>query len=180
MAGPWEKYQSAAAAEQPSEGPWTKCQPPQAEQSPPQQGGDIVSAAEQRFGIPAGLLSAVISKESSGNSGAISGKGAIGLARVMPDTARGMGYDPEELKRHPALQVEAGARYLKQMLDARGNVPDALAAYNWGPGNMRKFLRGEKTQIPAETVGYVTDPRFTPWTQPAAQPGSESELAQLA
>ncbi|STT72488.1 transglycosylase SLT domain-containing protein [Klebsiella pneumoniae] len=60
-------------------------------------------------------------------------KGAIGLAQVMPNTARGMGYDPEELKRNPALQVEAGARYLKQMLDAHGgNVVDALAAYNWG------------------------------------------------
>ncbi|WP_129544322.1 lytic transglycosylase domain-containing protein [Serratia sp. 1D1416] len=180
MAGPWEKYQSAPADTPPSDGPWAKYQQPQAEQSPPQQGGDIVSAAEQRFGIPAGLLSAVISKESSGNAGAISGKGAIGLAQVMPATARGMGYDPEELKRNPALQVEAGARYLKQMLDAHGNVTDALAAYNWGPGNVQKFMRGEKTQIPTETVNYVTDPRFAQWTQPAAQPGSENELAQLS
>lgn len=178
MAGPWEKYQNVAPAESPSDGPWTKYQQPQ--QSPPQQGGDIVSAAEQRFGLPAGLLSAVISKESSGNSKAISPKGAIGLGQVMPDTARGMGYDPEELKRNPALQVEAAGRYLKQMLDAHGNVTDALAAYNWGPGNVQKFMRGEKTQIPAETVNYVTDPRFAQWTQPAAQPGDEGELAQLS
>ncbi|MFO6493663.1 lytic transglycosylase domain-containing protein [Hafnia alvei] len=180
MAGPWEKYQSTPAVTPPSEGPWTKYQQPQAEQSPPQQGGDIVSAAEQRFGLPAGLLSAVINKESSGNSGTISAKGAIGLAQVMPATARDMGYDPEELKRNPALQVEAGARYLKQMLDAHGNVTDALAAYNWGPGNVQKFMRGEKTQIPTETVNYVTDPRFAQWTQPTAPPGSEGELAQLA
>ncbi|EMP2573758.1 lytic transglycosylase domain-containing protein [Serratia marcescens] len=179
MAGPWEKYQSASAATSTSEGPWSKYQQ-QAEQSPPQTGGDIVSAAEQRFGLPAGLLSAVISKESSGNSKAISPKGAIGLGQVMPDTARGMGYDPEELKRSPALQVEAAGRYLKQMLDAHGNVTDALAAYNWGPGNVQKFMRGEKTQIPAETVNYVTDPRFAQWTQPAAQPGGEGELAQLS
>ncbi|EPF7465363.1 lytic transglycosylase domain-containing protein [Serratia marcescens] len=179
MAGPWEKYQSTPAATSTSEGPWSKYQQ-QAEQSPPQTGGDIVSAAEQRFGLPAGLLSAVISKESSGNSKAISPKGAIGLGQVMPDTARGMGYDPEELKRNPALQVEAAGRYLKQMLDAHGNVTDALAAYNWGPGNVQKFMRGEKTQIPAETVNYVTDPRFAQWTQPAAQPGGEGELAQLS
>ncbi|HHK8231264.1 TPA: lytic transglycosylase domain-containing protein [Serratia marcescens] len=180
MAGPWEKYQSTPAATSPSEGPWAKYQQPQAEQSPPQTGGDVVSDAEQRFGIPAGLLSAVISKESSGNSKAISPKGAIGLGQVMPDTARGMGYDPDELKRNPALQVEAAGRYLKQMLDAHGNVTDALAAYNWGPGNVQKFMRGEKTQIPAETVNYVTDPRFAQWTQPAAQPGGEGELAQLS
>lgn len=178
MAGPWEKYQNAAPAESPSDGPWTKYQQPQ--QSPPQQVGDIVSDAEQRFGIPAGLLGAVISKESSGNANAMSGKGAIGLTQVMPNTARGMGYDPEELKRNPAMQVEAGARYLKQMIDAHdGNVSAALAAYNWGPGNVQKYLRGEKTQVPTETVNYVNDPRFSQWTQQAA-PGSDDELAQLA
>ncbi|TXE41429.1 lytic transglycosylase domain-containing protein [Serratia marcescens] len=178
MAGPWEKYQNAAPAESPSDGPWTKYQQPQ--QSPPQQGGDVVSDAEQRFGIPAGLLGAVISKESSGNANAMSGKGAIGLTQVMPNTARGMGYDPEELKRNPAMQVEAGARYLKQMIDAHdGNVSAALAAYNWGPGNVQKYLRGEKTQVPTETVNYVNDPRFAQWTQQAA-PGSDDELAQLA
>lgn len=179
MAGPWEKYQSTPPAEQPSEGPWTRYQS-QAEQSPPQNGGDIVSANEQRFGLPPGLLGAVISKESDGNADAISGKGAIGLAQVMPNTARGMGYDPEELKRNPALQVEAGARYLKQMLDAHGgNVAEALAAYNWGPGNVQKFKNGEKIQVPQETVNYVTDPRFAQWTQPS-QPGSEGELQQLS
>ncbi|MEL5369982.1 lytic transglycosylase domain-containing protein [Serratia nevei] len=178
MAGPWEKYQNAAPAESPSDGPWTKYQ--QQQQSPPQQGGDVVSDAEQRFGIPAGLLGAVISKESSGNANAMSGKGAIGLTQVMPNTARGMGYDPEELKRNPAMQVEAGARYLKQMIDAHdGNVSAALAAYNWGPGNVQKYLRGEKTQVPTETVNYVNDPRFAQWTQQAA-PGSDDELAQLA
>lgn len=178
MAGPWEKYQNAAPAESPSDGPWTKYQQPQ--QSPPQQGGDVVSDAEQRFGIPAGLLGAVISKESSGNANAMSGKGAIGLTQVMPNTARGMGYDPEELKRNPAMQVEAGARYLKQMIDAHdGNVSAALAAYNWGPGNVQKYLRGEKAQVPTETVNYVNDPRFAQWTQQAA-PGSGDELAQLA
>ncbi|MGP2845501.1 lytic transglycosylase domain-containing protein [Serratia nematodiphila] len=178
MAGPWEKYQKTAPAESPFDGPWTKYQQPQ--QSPPQQGGDIVSDAEQRFGIPAGLLGAVISKESSGNANAISGKGAIGLTQVMPNTARGMGYDPEELKRNPAMQVEAGARYLKQMIDAHdGNVSAALAAYNWGPGNVKKYLRGEKNQVPTETVNYVNDPRFAQWTQQAA-PGSDDELAQLA
>ncbi|MFV1475974.1 lytic transglycosylase domain-containing protein [Serratia marcescens] len=180
MAGPWEKYQSTPAGASPSEGPWAKYQQPQTAQSPPQTGGDIVSAAEQRFGLPAGLLSAVISKESSGNSKAISPKGAIGLGQVMPDTARGMGYDPEELKRNPALQVEAAGRYLKQMLDAHGNVPDALAAYNMGPGNLQKLKDGRMKNIPTETANYVTDPRFAQWTQPAAQPGGEGELAQLS
>ncbi|WP_394804135.1 lytic transglycosylase domain-containing protein [Pluralibacter gergoviae] len=172
MAGPWEKYQGA---EQPaSDGPWSNY-------AQPQQQADPVSAAEQRYGIPAGLLSAVIDKESGGNHAAVSSKGAIGLTQVMPETARGMGYDPEQLRNSPEMQIDAGARYLKQMLDSHGSVPAALAAYNWGPGNVQKYQRGEKNQVPQETVNYVTDPRFAQWTQPQrAAPGSEDELSQLS
>lgn len=172
MAGPWEKYQGA---DQPaSDGPWSNY-------AQPQQQSDPVSAAEQRYGIPAGLLSAVIDKESGGNHAAASNKGAIGLTQVMPETARGMGYDPEQLRNNPEMQIDAGARYLKQMLDSHGSVPAALAAYNWGPGNVQKYQRGEKNQVPQETVNYVTDPRFAQWTQPQqAAPGSDDELSQLS
>ncbi|MGK8932011.1 lytic transglycosylase domain-containing protein [Pluralibacter gergoviae] len=172
MAGPWEKYQGAAQPA--SDGPWTNYVQPQPQSDP-------VSAAEQRYGIPAGLLSAVIDKESGGNHAAVSSKGAIGLTQVMPETARGMGYDPEQLRNSPEMQIDAGARYLKQMLDSHGSVPAALAAYNWGPGNVQKYQRGEKNQVPQETVNYVTDPRFEQWTQPQqAAPGSDDELSQLS
>lgn len=60
-------------------------------------------------------------------------------------------------------------------------IRTALAAYNWGPGNVQKYQRGEKNQVPQETVNYVTDPRFAQWTQPqSAAPGSDDELAQLS
>ncbi len=177
MAGPWEKFQNA----QPG-GPWSRYSAQQAttpEQSPPSQGGDFVSAAEEQFGIPSGLLRALISKESSGNPNARSPVGAIGLTQVMPATARGMGYNPEELARNPQMQVEAGARYLRQMLDSHGSVTEALAAYNWGPGNVQKYRRGEKTTMPRETVNYINDPRFAQWTQPTPAEGND-ELNQLA
>ncbi|MDU5828124.1 MAG: lytic transglycosylase domain-containing protein [Mixta calida] len=180
MAGPWEKYQSSTP-DASSDGPWSNYQSQQSapQQSPPSSGGDFVSAAEAKYGLPAGLLQALVSKESSGNPDVISPKGAIGLGQVMPATAQGMGYDPEELKRNPEMQVDASARYLKQMIDQQGNIPDALAAYNWGPGNVQRLKRGENVTVPEETRNYVTDPRFAQWTQPA-QPGSESELDQLA
>jgi hypothetical protein len=50
-----------------------------------------------------------------------------------------MGYSPAELARNPALQIEAGAKYLSQMLWRFKNIPLALAAYNAGPGPVEKF-----------------------------------------
>jgi len=178
MAGPWEKYQSSEAAPSGSDGPWAKYQP-SSQPAAPDQSGNYVSAMEQQFGLPAGLLGAVISKESGGDASAISPKGAIGKGQVMPATARGMGYDPEEMMRNPQMQVEASARYLKQMIDQQGNIPDALAAYNWGPGNLQKLRSGAAITVPRETQNYVTDPRFAQWTQ-SAQPGTQSELDQLS
>lgn len=178
MAGPWENYQSSSQPAATS-GPWEKYQ---GQQSAPQQGADIVSEAEQKYGIPSGLLSAVISKESSGNPNAVSPKGAIGLGQVMPDTAKGMGYDPEQLKRDPNMQIDAAAQYLGQMLRRNnGDVTAALASYNWGPGNVQKYQAGQSKNMPAETQNYINDPRFAKWTQQQSpQPGSSGEMNYLS
>lgn len=178
MAGPWEKYQASSQAD--SSGPWSKYQ--SSDSSQQTQSGDAVSATEQKYGIPSGLLSAVISKESSGNPSAISKKGAIGLGQVMPDTAREMGYDPEKMKSDPNMQIDAAGQYLGQMLRRHnGDVSTALAAYNWGPGNVQKYQAGQKSTVPAETQNYITDPRFAQWTnQQQPLPGSDQELNQLS
>ncbi|GAA0510833.1 DNA transfer protein [Tatumella terrea] len=152
------------------------------QQSAPQQGADVVSATEQKYGIPSGLLRAVISKESSGNPNALSPKGAIGLGQVMPETAKGMGYNPERLKSDPDMQVDAAGKYLGQMLRQNGgDVTSALASYNWGPGNVQKYQSGQNQAMPQETQEYINDPRFAQWTQQQkAQPGSDAELDQLS
>lgn len=178
MAGPWENYQSSSQPASTS-GPWEKYQ---GQQSAPQQGADIVSEAEQKYGIPSGLLSAVISKESGGNPNAVSPKGAIGLGQVMPETAKGMGYNPERLKSDPDMQVDAAGKYLGQMLRQNGgDVTSALASYNWGPGNVKKYQSGQSQAMPQETQNYINDPRFAQWTQQQRpQPGSSGEMDYLS
>ena len=89
----------------------------------------MARAAANRYGIPSGLFLRLVQQESGWNPGAVSPKGAIGLAQLMPQTARLLGVDPHD----PAENLEGGARYLRQQYDRFGNWRLALAAYNAGP-----------------------------------------------
>lgn len=110
----------------------------------------IIHKAAKEVKINQRLLKAVILAESAGNPQAVSSKGAQGLMQLMPDTASYLGvqnvFDPEE-------NIFAGARYLKQLLqEFKGNLKLALAAYNAGPSNVKKY-----NDIPPfkETQQYV-------------------------
>lgn len=140
-----------------------------------------ITAAEQANGIPPGLLSSLVSKESSGDPAARSKANAIGLTQVLPTTLADMGYDEEAVANDPKLQIQAGAQYLGQMLKAtNGDIGRALTAYHSGLGNLAKYESGEK-QMGPETAAYATDPRFARFMgQQAAQQPQESEVARLA
>jgi soluble lytic murein transglycosylase-like protein len=110
----------------------------------------IIQKASRRYGIDGGLIKAVIKAESDFNPRAVSPVGAQGLMQLMPSTARGLGvtdaFDPEQ-------NVMAGTRFLKDMLQRYGgNVDEALAAYNWGPGNVD---RHGTDRLPRETRTYL-------------------------
>jgi soluble lytic murein transglycosylase-like protein len=95
------------------------------------------------------LLEAVIWQESRWHPEARSRAGAIGLAQLMPRTARDLGVNPLD----PAANLAGGARYLRQQLDRfDGDIERALAAYNAGPG---RVLRAGGIPRITETQAYV-------------------------
>ncbi|MEY8828868.1 lytic transglycosylase domain-containing protein [Sedimentitalea sp. XS_ASV28] len=98
------------------------------------------------------LLQALIWQESRFSIGARSPVGAFGLTQIMPGTASDLGINPDYYD-SPYLQVEGGARYLAAQLGTfDGNIINALAAYNAGPG--RVFEYGGVPPF-AETQHYV-------------------------
>lgn len=116
----------------------------------------IVSAAA-RYGHDASLLKAIVQVESRFNAAAVSPKGAIGLMQLMPATARELGVtEPATKLFDPAVNLDTGARLLRQLLNRFADRPDlAIAAYNAGTGAVLKHGR----EIPPypETQAYVRD-----------------------
>jgi soluble lytic murein transglycosylase-like protein len=133
----------------------------------------FVSATECRYGIPAGLLDAVILQESRYRVEAVSPKGAIGLAQLMPGTAGDLGVANAL---DPASNIDGGGRYLRRQLDRFKSVHLGVAAYNAGPGAVR-LARG----IPqnGETPDYVRRV-IDFWSAPASDPlANAHRMAQI-
>ena len=110
-----------------------------------------IAKASEKYNVPEKLIAAVMKKESNFNPSVVSSAGASGLMQLMPSTASYLGvndrFDPEQ-------NIMGGAKYLRQMLDQfDNNIETALAAYNAGPGNVKKY-----GGIPPfkETQNYVT------------------------
>jgi soluble lytic murein transglycosylase-like protein len=109
----------------------------------------LADAAADKYGLPRRLVRSVISKESDFQPQAVSPKGAIGLMQLMPATAEALGADP----RDPAQNVDAGTRYLRDLLEKYdGGLWHALAAYNAGPGAVDKY---QGVPPYRETLNYV-------------------------
>ena len=109
---------------------------------------EVAKAAARKHGVPEELFLRLVQQESGWNPGAVSSKGATGLAQLMPGTAAKLGVDEND----PRQNLDGGARYLRQMYDKFGTWRLALAAYNAGPGAVEKY-----DGIPpyAETKNYV-------------------------
>ncbi len=94
---------------------------------------DAIKNASKKYKVPLKISLGVAKIESNFNPKAVSPKNASGLFQLMPKTALGLGvdnvFDPEQ-------NANGGNRFLASLYRKYGNWPDALAAYNWGPGNM--------------------------------------------
>ena len=111
---------------------------------------ELADAAADRYGLPRALVRSVMAAESGFAPLAISPKGAIGLMQLMPGTAEVLGADPHD----PAQNVDAGTRYLRDLLEKYNyGLRHALAAYNAGPGAVDKY-----NGVPPyrETINYIS------------------------
>ncbi len=112
----------------------------------------LLNAAEDKYGIPPDLLARIAYQESHFRQDIISGAkkssaGAVGLMQLMPQYFPGAGQSP-------TADIATAAQLLVSLFNRFQDWQLAVAAYNYGGGNVNKYLNGTGT-LPAETVNYV-------------------------
>lgn len=122
----------------------------QAELSPREKIESLIDRVAEHVSLAPELIRSVVSAESDYRPEAVSHAGARGLMQLMPATAEELGvkdsFDPHQ-------NLLGGSRYLKQLLDKYdGDLDHALAAYNWGQGNVD---RHGLDKMPEETRNYI-------------------------
>ena len=114
------------------------------------------------------LSHGITRQESSFDRWAVSGAGARGLMQLMPGTAReqagkmGYGYDYGRLTSDPSYNVMLGSSYFARLLDMwGGNVPLAVASYNAGAGNVRKWINAYGDPRSSDVLRWIERIPFT-------------------
>jgi|GEM_PF-5460300 len=135
-----------------------------------------LSYVDGKFYLENPLFDRMLVQESSRGANLKSPKGAIGLMQIMPGTANtaqltddegnlktagyGINYTltKDELL-DPVKNIKFAMEYFKGLRKKFGTDELALMAYNWGPGNVRKWQAGEisNDEVPTETINYIKD-----------------------
>lgn len=142
-----------------------------------------LSKLEETFGLPAGLLRSMVITESGGDTQAVSKAGAKGPFQFMPGTAKDFGLVGDDVF-DPEKSAHAAARYMSQLLKMfDGDLGKALAAYNWGQGNVERKGLGAAPQKTREYVPKVLSNLPQPGAGMAAQArqpvgGSQSTITE--
>jgi len=101
---------------------------------------------EKEYKMPNGILQNIAYHESRYNPNAVSHAGAVGIMQIHPRWHKGVNaYDPYE-------SIKYGAKYLQSLHDRFGNWEMALAAWNWGQGNLSKY---SIKKAPRETRNFI-------------------------
>ncbi|MXV36554.1 MULTISPECIES: lytic transglycosylase domain-containing protein [unclassified Saccharibacter] len=123
--------------------------------------GPYIREASERFDVPTAWIRAVMHQESGGHIYDRHGHfitslpGAMGLMQIMPpaydDLRTRYGLGPDAYNPHD--NILAGTAYMREMYEIYGS-PGFLAAYNYGPGSLDRYLRQNRA-LPLETRRYV-------------------------
>ena len=130
----------------------------------------IKNAKEQKFDVE--LVLAIIKKESNFNPKAKSKAGAMGLMQLLPDTAKWLGLKDTSKLYNPDVNIKYGIKYLRWLFNyfknsipaellkediKKSEILKVIAAYNAGPGNVKKYDKPPYNGIPPfkETINYV-------------------------
>lgn len=117
---------------------------------------DMIAAKAAKYGVPADLAIRQAAQESAFFNPAVisgqvkSGAGATGLFQFMPATAKALKVDPT----NPEASAEAAMGYMAYLYKKFKSWKTAVWAYNWGEGNVAKYLAGQKSALPKETRIY--------------------------
>ena len=151
---------------------------PQPQQGPASSYGEAFLKAEGQYGLPEGLLSTIGYNESRYDPNAVSPAGATGLMQLMPPTAKEYGVDA----RDPYASIDAAGKKMAGLIKYyNGDMAKAVAAYNYGEGNLNKAIRkaGDNwlSATPRETQLYVSN--VLGGAPPPEQEGPKGEMYEI-
>ena len=151
---------------------------PQPQQGPASSYGEAFLKAEGQYGLPEGLLSTIGYNESRYDPNAVSPAGATGLMQLMPPTAKEYGVDA----RDPYASIDAAGKKMAGLIKYyNGDMAKAVAAYNYGEGNLNRAIRkaGDNwlSATPRETQLYVSN--VLGGAPPPEQKGPKGEMYEI-
>lgn len=113
----------------------------------------LLNAAEQKYGIPQNLLVRLAYQECRFREDIIAGRtvsaaGAVGIMQIVPR------WHPDVNPLVPELAIDYAGKFLSGLHRQFGTWELALQAYNWGSGNLKKYLNNQTATLPRETQNY--------------------------
>lgn len=134
----------------------------------------------ERQGVPVDLVQNIVRAESGGDINAVSPRGAVGPMQLMPATAKDLGVNPNNWQQN----VQGGVKYIGQMLSQFEDPRLAVAAYNAGPGNVRKYGDvppfKETQNYVQKVVGPMDYEQLMKNSQPVGQAAQQQEGSSMS